>query len=89
MSDNITKLENVDKYDVDYIAKNKSAASLAQEIHKTLVSACPFGTTFIQEIPLEHRKVVEDQLRRNFEVWANSWVVPHLAAIVQKGGKSS
>ena len=64
--------------------ERKSAATLAVEILEHLQNGAPYGTTFIQEIPLEQRQTVEVELKHAFEVWANSWIAPKCRQIIAK-----
>ncbi len=67
-------------------AKNrrKSDATRAEEILQTLKQSCPFGTTFIQDIPTDKRQSVEAELQKHFENWANSWIAPICREIIAR-----
>lgn len=69
--------------------KGKSAAQLAQAILDDLPLSQPYGTTFIDSIPYERRKAAEAELKKAFELWANSWIAPRCRAIVAKATASA
>ncbi len=62
----------------------KSPAAYAREILNILRVACPFGTTFIEEIPYELRRTVEQKLQYVFELWANTYISPLCREIISK-----
>lgn len=66
------------------VGKGKSPATLAEEILRVLESSEPFSTVFVEGIPQEQRARVQATLKRNFELWANSWIAPNLRAIITK-----
>lgn len=62
-----------------------SAKSLAEEILEKLESGAPYSTTFVEAIPQAHKEEAEEELKRRFEHWANSWVAPLARRIIAKG----
>lgn len=70
--------------DMRAVGNGKSVATLAEEMLESLRAAVPYGVTFVECIPQEMRPVVEARLKKNFELWANSWIAPKLLAIVDK-----
>lgn len=62
----------------------QSPATAAQAILNRLQNSCPYGTTFIDGIPHEQKGVVEAQLKKAFELWANTWIAPLCREIIAK-----
>jgi hypothetical protein len=64
-------------------AKNKSAATIARQVLGLLETSCPYSTIFTV-IPIEIRKEVEEEMKKKFELWANSWIAPAMRQIISK-----
>lgn len=81
MSNNIdTEITDSDTFN----GRGKSAQTLAREILSHLKNACPYGTTFMHDIPNDKRSAVEAELKARFENWANSWIAPRCREILTK-----
>jgi len=61
-----------------------SAATLARKCLEYLEWACPYSTTFSNSVPPRARKEVEEEFKREFELWANTWIAPTLRRIIAK-----
>lgn len=75
--------KTIEPYDRE-IGKGKSPATLAAELLRELENGEPYSTVFVEGIPQEQRARVQAALKRKFEIWANSWIAPHLRAIITK-----
>lgn len=64
--------------------RRKSASAYAEDILKSLRDACPFSTTFLHGIPVDSRLVVQAELQKQFEIWANTWIAPICRQIIAK-----
>lgn len=64
--------------------KGISVAALAEECLEHLEWGCPYHTTFTNSIPLECRDAAEQELRKAYELWANTWLAPKLRRIIAK-----
>ena len=61
----------------------KSVTALAKAALESLTNKCN-SVTFIHEIPSKHKAAVEATLKREYEIWANTWIAPKLRQIIAK-----
>lgn len=80
-----TEITAMDRWDA--IRKRKSPAAYAKQILMVLQSGVPYSTTFVESIPYDKRPKAEKELKRKFELWANSWLAPICREILAKSGK--
>lgn len=64
--------------------RRKSSSTYALEILEALRHAAPYSTTFIEGITYDQRRAVEEELKRSFEQWANTWIAPLCREIISK-----
>lgn len=67
--------------------ERKSSSSLAEDILDSLRMAAPYHVTFIDGVPAGKKQEVEEELRRRFEIWANTWIAPKCRQIIGKARK--
>lgn len=66
------------------LGEKKSPKTIASDILSSLETACPYGLTFVDGIPEKNKAKVEAELKKRFELWANSWIAPKCRRIIAK-----